>query len=323
MGDHRSRSSDDVEVPPPAPGRLATLRAGARRRTRSLPWSDGSIFIVSIVMVMVLAPVWMDATALREFTGAGATASPGVAPSSPRTGNSGVPQLSIPPIGQTLATIVVRDTFARFEEGGWGTADLGGSYTALDQVEDLAVRGGTGSFVLATAGAERALFLSDVSIRDADVAFSVALDTLPADGAMHVYAAVRRTPTGVAYRPKIFVTPTGALYAHAGVLLIDGERSLGRSALIPGLTVTGGTVIHFRTTVSGSDPTIIRVRAWASGEEEPEYWNFGAIDWTGSLQGVGSIGLAAYLGVRHPGGPVRVAFDDLTVTTTDLPGGSQ
>jgi hypothetical protein len=89
--------------------------------------------------------------------------------------------------------------------------------------------------------------------------------------------------------------------------------------VVPGLIVKPDQVIRVRAAATGSDPTILRVRAWSDGQQEPAYWNFGAIDWTGSLQGLGSVGVASYLGVRHPGGRVDVNFSDLTATTTDLP----
>jgi hypothetical protein len=311
-----SGDQSDNPTPEPTPGRVATLRAHGTRARRALPWSDSSIFLASIVMVMILAPIWVDPSALRDLTGPPAAPTLTLPPT-PVASPDVVP--AVPPIGEAPATIVIRDTFERSVETGWGSADLGGSYTAEQESPDQAVSDGAGSLLLGTSGTGHDVFLGDVSVRDIDFTFSFSIDALPVDGAVYVYSALRRTDTGSAYRPKVFVTSTGALFAHSGVMLRDGEHSLGRSALVPGVIVRPGAWYNVRAVAAGSDPTVIRVRAWAAGDEEPEYWNFGVIDWTGSLQGLGSVGLAAYLGVRHPGGAITVSYDELVGTTTDLP----
>jgi hypothetical protein len=172
---------------------------------------------------------------------------------------------------------------------------------------------------LTGAGSEREAYLPDILVRDVDMTFSVSVNELPADGAVFIYAVMRRAGDSFAYRPKIFITAGGAVFAHAGVMRHDREHSLGRPAVVPGLIIKPDQMMHVRAAATGSDPTILRVRVWSDDQDEPTYWNFGAIDWTGSLQGFGSVGLAAYLGVRHPGGRVDVNFLDLTATTTDLP----
>ncbi len=317
MADSASQPPDDANEPSRTPGRVVSLRAHARRRRGPLPWSDGSIVLGSLLIVMLLAPVWVDPTALRELTGDAATPPPSIPVATPRT-PVGQPVLPIPPIGEAPPTVIVRDTFSRPDQPGWGTAELGGPYAEDDRDPALAVIAGAGSMLLPSAGTQVSSYLTGIAARDLEVAFSFTVDALPIDGAIYVYAVARRTSTGIGYRPKVFVTPDGALFAHVGVLRNGVEQSLGRPAFVSGTLVTPGAVIHVRTSAQGGDPTILRVRAWADGDEEPVYWNFGAADWTGSLQGIGSVGLAAYLGVRHPGGSVRVGFDNLIVTTTDL-----
>jgi hypothetical protein len=272
--------------------------------------------LASIVFVVLLAPIWLDPTALLELTGPGPTPIP-----TPAATPQGPPEVvpAAPPAGQAPALIVVHDAFRRVSGEGWGISDLGGPYTPLDQGTDVSVGSGVGRMMLPTAGVERAAYLDERSFHDVDLRFAFSLDALPSDGAVYVYGVLRRTTIGAAYRPKIFVTPEGALYAHAGVMRQDGELSLGRSALVPGVTIRPGTWINVRATATGSDPTVLRVRAWSTSDDEPDYWNFGAIDWTGSLQGAGGVGVASYLGVRHLGESLGVQFDELIVTTTDLP----
>ncbi len=315
MGHASGEQPDEIDPPAQTPGRIQKVQARARRGRQALPWSDGTILVVSVAIVMLLAPIWIDPTALHDLTGP--AASPLVTPAPTFVSPPDVVP-AIPPLGQAPATIVLRDTFER-AQSGWGAADLGGAYSSDDPTADMSVGDGAGSLLLRSPGMGHDVYLGDVGVRDIDFEFSFSIDALPTDGAVYVYAAVRRSPSGVAYRPKVFVTPSGALYAHAGVMLQDGEHSLGRSALVPGVSVTPGVWYNVRSVATGSDPTVIRVRAWQAGQDEPEYWNFGVIDWTGSLQGIGSVGLAAYLGLRHPGGAIQVSYDELIGTTTDIP----
>jgi hypothetical protein len=264
---------------------------------------------------MLLAPVWIEPATLGELFGPSAMPQPTLQPT-PVTRPDIVVQ---PPIGHAPETIVARDVFSRSDPDGWGDADLGGTYLTDDGATNLSVADEAGRILLRDPGTTSDVYLSDPLVRDVEISFSFAIDSLPSDGAVFIYAVVRRTEAGTAYRPKIFVSPTGAVFTHTGVMRTDGERSIGRPAVVPGLTLTPGMWVNVRVVATGSDPTVLRVRAWADGEEEPDYWNFGAIDWTGSLQGIGSLGVAAYLGARHPGGPVQVLIDNLTATTTDLP----
>ena len=315
MGRASGEQSDDNEPPPQSPGRIQTVQARAKRGRQALPWSDGSIFVASIAIVLLLAPIWIDPTALRDLTGPVASPAATLEPTH-ATSPDVVP--AIPPIGQSPATIVIRDTFER-SGTGWGSADLGGQYSSDDPSANMSVDDGAGSLLLVASGSGHDVVLGDVAVRDIDFTFSFSVDALPADGAVYVYAAVRRTESGAAYRPKVFVASSGELFAHSGLMLSDGEHSLGRPVLVPGVLVKPGNWYNVRSVATGSDPTVIRVRAWAAGQDEPAYWNFGVIDWTGSLQGIGSVGLAAHLGLRHPGGPIRVSYDELIGTTTDLP----
>lgn len=321
MGDSTNHSSENASERVPRSGRVANLRARTRRGARALPWSEGSIFLVSMVMVLVMAPIWVDPFILRELSGdpSGTPAVPEIT-ASPEPG-LGPGQPVNPPPGEARPTVVVRDTFSRTEIDTWGRAELGGAYTVTGLGSEQSVRDGAGVLVLPEAGSETGATLSDTSFRNGELLFSFSFDALPGDGALYLYAVLRGDDDGVAYRPKVFVMPDGSLYAHVGVMRHDGQHSLGRSSLVPGVILEAGDLVHVRSHVSGSDPTVIYIRAWADGQAEPEYWNFGAVDWTGRLQGVGAVGLGAYLGIRHPGGPVSVLVDELTATTTDLPSG--
>jgi hypothetical protein len=267
-----------------------------------------------------MAPAWVDPFTLTELTDDW--------PSTPGASGSPRPQLPAgqipfpsgqPSIGSGPAVVVVHDTFERDITDSWGSADVGGRYSLRGLAADLDVGAGVGTMRLPTAGFARSAFLSDVSIRDSSLKFSVRIDELPVGGRVYVYALVRRTASGTGYRPQVHITPGGAVYAHAGLLLDDGEHSLGRPVLVPDLVSPAGKDIWVRAEATGSDPTTIRVRAWADGNAEPNYWHFAVIDWTGNLQGTGAVGMAGYLGSRTTNGGALLHFDDLLITTTDAP----
>jgi hypothetical protein len=290
------------------------------RRARSLPWSDRAIVLASLALVVLLAPVWVDPVTLAEL--GGVTAPPG--PARPSETVAGGPALGSfpsdrPSIGEGPATVVARDAFGRDVTDGWGQADLGGRYTLSGGSQELDVESGLGVVLLSDPGTARSAHLADVAISDADLTFTVSFDQLPNGGGLYIYGLLRRIGTGAVYRPKIFVMPDGVVYAHAGVRLSDGERSLGRPVRVADLSAVADRTIRVRTIATGRDPTTIRVKAWLSEEAEPDYWHFAVIDWTGSLQGTGSVGLAAYLGSRVSNPPVSLFFSDILVTTRDAP----
>jgi hypothetical protein len=202
---------------------------------------------------------------------------------------------------------------------GWGTAGVGGRYVLSGRTEDLDVEPGSGVILLSAPGIARNAHLPDITISDVDLTFTVSIDDLPTGGGLYVYGLLRRIATGAAYRPKIFVMPDGAIYAHAGVLLQDGEGSLGRPVRAATLMDDGEAWIRVRAIATGSDPTTIRVKAWLADEAEPDYWHFAVIDWTASLQTTGSVGVAGYLGSRVTNPPATLYFSDLLVTTRDIP----
>jgi hypothetical protein len=128
---------------------------------------------------------------------------------------------------------------------------------------------------------------------------------------------LRLTPNGDAYRPRLFITTNGAVYVHAGLIVGAKEKSLGREVLVANIPDIGSHVLRFRAYIAGSDPTSIFAKVWDAAAPEPPQWEFGALDWTGVLQGAGAVGVAAYLGRNVTNAPIAVQISDLTVTATD------
>jgi len=221
----------------------------------------------------------------------------------------GPPPPPPPPPPATYAA----DAFERTLGNGWGTADVGGTYTLQGASSAFSVGSGLGQINLPSAGANRSALLDGVAQRDVDITFRVSVDKVASGGAYYVYAVARRNGNN-AYRPKVILNVNGTVSAHAGVVINNSESSLGPAVVVPGLTQAAGSFIWVRAQVSGADATTIRVKAWADGAPEPIAWQFSVQDSTAGVQGPGGVGLRTYLAGNVNNGPVVFGFDDLSAS---------
>ncbi len=213
-------------------------------------------------------------------------------------------------------TILAADSFERAASGTWEVADPGGLYSYQGNPVDFATTGSEGTLRLPNAGATRSAFLFSTLAQDVTVSFAVSTSKPASGGSMFIYASLRRTTSGLAYRPKVRVAADGSVFAHAGRLGASGETSLGPEVRVPGLSHVAGQRIQVRAEAIGSNPTTVRIRAWADGQPEPVGWHFTALDANAALQGPGAVGLLSHLHAAASNAPVVVHFDDLRVTTT-------
>ena len=227
--------------------------------------------------------------------------------------NVAVDGVETPPIPVEPA-INASDAFERTAPTGWATADQGGPYSLLGNKGDFSVTDGIGHISLPSAPAKRAAMLDQVSALDVDVTFRVNTDKVVSKGAYRAFA-VARAKGSDSYRAKIILRPDGSAWLHAGAIVANRETSLGPEIRVSGLTHVADGFIWLRTQVFGSNPTTVRVRAWADGEPEPHTWAFVATDSTPSLQSAGTVGIRAHLNRRVPDAPILFGFDDLTITT--------
>jgi len=210
-------------------------------------------------------------------------------------------------------TVVAADTFGRTMSGGWGSASTGGAYALLGSAANYAVDGSRGRMVL-SAGGTREAWLPALGARDADIAARFQTDKAAAGGNIFAYLSARRTSSGDAYRAKVRIAPSGAVYVQPTRVSGGVETALGAEVVVAGLTHTAGAALWVRAQVSGADPTTIRVRVWADGQPEPSAWAASVTDSTAALQSAGAAGLRAYLGSASTNAPVVLSWDDWSVT---------
>lgn len=213
-----------------------------------------------------------------------------------------------PPPPNTVAS----DTFGRTVSGGWGSADTGGSYTVQGTAADYGVASGSGTMTVTSAGSTRFALLNTPSARDIDIVFRVAVNKVASGGNYIVYAVARRNSTNE-YRPRIQLLSNGSVAVGASVLVGNTETTLGSWATVGGLTQAANGYIWVHAQVSGTNPTTIKVRAWADGTSEPSTWQYTATDSSAAVQTAGSVGLRLWVAKAATTAPITFSFDDYSV----------
>ncbi|MGY1664221.1 PKD domain-containing protein, partial [Geodermatophilus sp. SYSU D00705] len=186
------------------------------------------------------------------------------------------------------------DTFNRTVSGGWGSADVGGAWTASVGAPRLSVAPGTATLSLPSAGNNTGAHLGGVSATDVDVRTSFTLSAVPTGGGTYVYVSGRRVSAGNEYRVLAKVAADGRVSLTLSRLAGGVEAWPGGEVVVPGLTYTPGTTLNVRVQVSGTGPTDIRATVWADGQAEPATPQLVRTDTTAALQAPGAVGLAAY-----------------------------
>jgi len=218
----------------------------------------------------------------------------------------------------STGTSLVTDTFSRDQNSGWGNADVGGLYAVEGVPANFSVSGGTGAMTVPGAGANRAASLPSVSGLDVDMRVRVTAATMPAGGALFIYAEGRRNGSN-SYRGKLIVNPNGSVAVQASRVINGTETDLGPQVTVPGLTFTPNTFIWLAVDVTGVSPSTITVKAWADGSAEPANAQFSANDSVASLQSAGAVGLRAYSSRSVTNSPLTVLFDDYSVMSASAP----
>jgi len=212
-----------------------------------------------------------------------------------------------------VVTAAVKDGFGRSVTGGWGTAEVGGTWARTGSASQYAVTGGVGTQFLGAAGYNTSMALTGVSTTDADLRTSVSLDKAATGGGTFVYVTGRKVATNSEYRATLRYRSDGravvALTAFKGSA--SGVNLVGET-LVPG-TIAPGAKLNVRLEVSGSGTTTIRAKVWADGTAEPTAWTVSTTDTFAGLQAPGWVALGAYTSGSTTNAPQTVSFDDLSV----------
>ncbi len=231
--------------------------------------------------------------------------------SPPRPKRSAQPAVPAAPGVVTYAA----DSFSRTISGGWGTADLGGSYTVDPIPSDFSVDGVMGKMAAAAGASSKLAELPGVSARDVDMLLRLQTDRLAIGGDQYAYLTIRRVSGGNEYRGQVRLTPSGQVGLQIRKTVGWTETAVAPEGLVPGLSHVANGFIWVRMQVVGSPTAALRMKAWAAGQPEPVGWQTEAADSTVPLQGPGDVGLRVYVGSSSTAGTVTFGVDDLLVTS--------
>ncbi len=214
-------------------------------------------------------------------------------------------------------SVFVADNFTRSKTATWGTADTGGDYTISSGTStDFNVNGTEGTMNLPSAGKVREIMLKSTSQQDIDVQFKVKISQIPIGNTIEVFWIGRQINTDNMYRGKIRLTSSNTVTLQGEKLVGGVETFLGAQAST-GITLSADSYIWVRSQVTGTSPTTINMKVWASGDTEPVSWNYTATDSEATLQTVGSFGLRTLMNSTVTNPPILVTFDSLNATTAD------
>ena len=212
------------------------------------------------------------------------------------------------------STIYASDSFTRNVIDSWGSANVGGSYSLIGTAADFDVNGSAGTMNIPQPDRDRVAILGNASAQDLSASFRVQTNKVATGSNEYAYFIARRVSSNSEYRVRIRFSTSQTVHLRVERLNNGVKTELGTEVTVSGLTHTANTFIWVRTEVIGTNPTTIRIKAWAAGEAEPTNWQYTTTDSTAILQTAGSFGLRAYLSASVTNALVVFTFDDLLVT---------
>jgi PKD repeat protein len=217
----------------------------------------------------------------------------------------------VPPGPQPFAT----DAFARAVTDGWGSADLGGPWTRSGSATNFSVVDGRGRIRMSSPGAGPGMALNGVSSSDTDLRVAVGADKAATGGGIYLTVQPRLLANGDRYFADVRLVAGGTVSVTLGRTTSGADTNL-QTLTVPGLTVAPGDLVQVRAQATGTSPTTVRVKVWATGSPEPAGWTASVTDSTPALQVAGGLGLRTYLSGSATNAPVYGLFDDLSASPT-------
>jgi hypothetical protein len=215
--------------------------------------------------------------------------------------------------GSPSQTVLAADGFDRQVASGWGTAQVGGPWSATAPLTGLSVNGSAAVVTLAGPQTGRSVWLPQVNARDAVVRAEVTFRTPSAGNGQIAAVTMRKVGRQQEYRARLRAAGDGSLRlsfskVSAGVeRLLSGEVRVGSVSATPTMTLRGAV-----------DGSTLLAAAWPAGAAEPEGWQ-ARYDDASPLPDAGGIGVWFYAGTGQPGCTVLVNSFRAEGTAVDSP----
>ncbi|MGW8762374.1 hypothetical protein ACWGN5_07725 [Streptomyces sp. NPDC055815] len=173
------------------------------------------------------------------------------------------------------------DAFGRTVAGGWGTADVGGTWTTLGGTAgDYAVGSGIGTHTIATVNASRRTALTSPSA-DFDLYVDVATSATATGGSIFGGLIARSTGPDDLYYARTEFTTSGTVILTIRKRLAAVETTV--ATFTTPYAYTPGQFFRLRFNGRGST---LRARVWPVGGGEPTAWQASGTDTSHTTAGV-------------------------------------
>lgn len=208
----------------------------------------------------------------------------------------------------SATTTYASDSFNRTVNGSWGTADVGGPWSATGPAFNTT----PGNATIAADTTAPVNFLPNVSVQDVDVAAQISPPPLSPTW-IDTGIAARSNLTGAYYQLSVYYASSN----NGGNYTVELKDQPANTTIASNVntSIPGGTSIWLRLEVQGTNPTTLRWMIWPAGSTEPSAWAATTTDGTAALQAAGSVGVKAWASSGTP----TVAFNSFSATAIPSP----
>ncbi|WP_223587168.1 right-handed parallel beta-helix repeat-containing protein [Microbacterium sp. OVT16B] len=202
------------------------------------------------------------------------------------------------------------DQFDRTNGTGWGSADLGGAWTASGAAV-LSVDGDAGVISSPAAGRSSTATLAAPVAADSRVTADIGIRALPTAGSGIYLSVANRIVGDSSYAVRLRVMPDGSSELQLVRLQKLVSAEVLASARLEGKVAAGDELrISFQTT--GTATVTLSGKAWPVAGAEPAAWNVSATDASAAhVKDGGRIGIALYS--ASGGSTPQVAIESIAV----------
>ena len=189
---------------------------------------------------------------------------------------------------------VALDNYARSDAGGWGQAEVGGTWELRGQTSAFEISGAAGTVRALQPGASAGASLTGVSTSDTLVQSLLVVPPVdPGSINLHDTLEVRRQADGSTYRGRLRIKPGGSFGVAVSRTEGNTETSLA-SAVLP-LQVAAGQQVWLQVEATGSNPVVVAAKVWLVGTATPD-WQVTVSDSSDArISGAGRVGIWDYV----------------------------
>jgi hypothetical protein len=202
--------------------------------------------------------------------------------------------------------LLARDTFSRSLRNKWGATNTGQTWSVSGGSAAFSVSGGKGVISLKHADSRQATLSTVVGTTTVATAV-VSVAKKPSKASISTTILGRQIGTAF-YGARLRISAKGKV----DLLALRNESQLGKTRKLAS-SYKAGKAYYVKIQTSGTYPTTIKVKAWASGKKEPSKWAIVTTDATVALQAAGVVGVNAYLGSAAKASD-RVRIDSFRLT---------